>query len=34
LPTVTTVEILPDIVDGPITHAMQRLHPDRAESAA
>ena len=39
LPTGTTVEVLPDVVAGPIARAMRRLRPDvplptDAESAA
>jgi hypothetical protein len=39
LPTGTTVEVLPDVVAGPISRAMRRLRPDvplptDAESAA
>jgi hypothetical protein len=28
LPTGTTAEVLPDVLDGPFSHAMRRLRPD------
>jgi len=30
LPTLTTAEVLPDVVSGPMARAMRRLHPDVA----